>query len=70
MSGPQVKLARIKEYSLSSPSSSGDSLLKIENTTETQNVITIANNSPDNSQKLPANMVVMWGQKAVDNALV
>ncbi|NEO74490.1 MAG: hypothetical protein F6K52_34805 [Moorea sp. SIO3H5] len=40
-------------------------MLKIENTTETQNVITIANNSPDNSQKLPANMVVMWGQKAL-----
>ncbi|NEQ15923.1 PLAT/LH2 domain-containing protein [Moorena sp. SIO3A2] len=62
MSGPQVTLTRIQEYSLPS---SGNNSLSIENTTETQNVITIANESPDNSQKLPANMVVMWGQKAL-----
>ncbi|NEO42841.1 MAG: hypothetical protein F6K55_01220 [Moorea sp. SIO4A3] len=62
MSGPQVTVTRIQEYSLSSD---GNNSLSIENTTETQNVITIANNSPDNSQKLAAYMVIMWAQEAL-----
>ncbi|MDJ0674994.1 MAG: PLAT/LH2 domain-containing protein [Calothrix sp. MO_167.B42] len=61
MSGPQSTKTTIREYRLSN---SGNNSLSFENTTQTQNVITIANNSQDNSQQLPANIVVMWGQQA------
>ena len=61
MSGPQATTSRLKEYYLSS---FGNNSLTFEDTTETQNVITIVNDSPGNSQKLPADMVVMWSQEA------
>ncbi|NEP60747.1 MAG: hypothetical protein F6K31_27770 [Symploca sp. SIO2G7] len=61
MSGPQNTGTTITEYRLPN---FGKNSLSFENTTQTQNVITIVNDSPDNSQQLPANIVVMFGQKA------
>jgi hypothetical protein len=61
MSAPQSTVTTIRQYRLSN---SGNNSLSFVNTTQTQNVITIVNNSPDNSQQLPANIVVMLGQQA------